>query len=78
MKETIKETNEIKKVFDVKLLKDGVEVQPDGVLKVKIPYEGITNPILIRRLDGTYEKIEYKMKADISHMKQMNWALYHH
>ncbi len=64
MKETIKETNEIKKVFDVKLLKDGVEIQPDGVLKVKIPYEGITNPILVRRLsDGTYEKIEYKTEG---------------
>ena len=64
MKEIIKETNEIKKVFDVKLLKDGVEIQPDGVLKVKIPYEGITNPILIRRLlDGTYEKIEYKIEG---------------
>ncbi|MCI9525244.1 MAG: hypothetical protein HFF01_09520, partial [Erysipelotrichaceae bacterium] len=64
MKEIIKETNEIKKVFDVKLLKDGVEIQPDGVLKVKIPYDGITNPILIRRLlDGTYEKIEYKIEG---------------
>ncbi|MCI9523526.1 MAG: hypothetical protein HFF01_00525, partial [Erysipelotrichaceae bacterium] len=62
-KDFIKETNEIKKVYDVKLLKDGVEVQPDGTIKVKIPYEGIKSPILIRRLeDGTYEQIDYKVE----------------
>ena len=47
-KETV-ETQEVKKVYDVKLLKDGVEVQPDGILKVKIPYENINNPILIKK-----------------------------
>ena len=62
-KDFINETNEIKKVFDVKLLKDGVEVQPDGILKVKIPYDGIQNPILMRKnANGTYEKIEYKIE----------------
>jgi len=62
-KDFINETNEIKKVFDVKLLKDGVEVQPDGILKVKIPYDGIQNPILMKKnANGTYEKIEYKIE----------------
>ena len=62
-KDFIKETNEAKKVFDVKLLKDGVEVQPDGILKVNIPYDGIKNPILIKKnANGTYEKIEYKIE----------------
>ena len=28
----------MKKVFDVKLFKDNVEVLPDGMLKIKIPY----------------------------------------
>lgn len=32
-KEYIEETQEVKKVYDVKLLKDGVEVQSDGTLK---------------------------------------------
>jgi len=62
-KEFIKEAAEVKKVYDVKLLKDGVEVQPDGILKVKIPYENINNPILIKKnTNGTYEKIEYKIE----------------
>ncbi len=62
-KDFVKETNEVKKVFDVKLLKDGVEVQPDGILKVKIPYDDIQNPILMRKnANGTYEKIEYKIE----------------
>ena len=61
-KEFIKETNEIKKVFDVKLLKDGVEIQPDGELKAKIPYDGIINSILIRKnANGTYERLQYKI-----------------
>ncbi len=64
-KDFIKETNEVKKVFDVKLLKDGVEVQPDGILKVNIPYDGIKNPILIKKnADGMYEKIEYKIEGN--------------
>ncbi len=62
-KEFIEEIQEVKKVYEVKLLKDDVEVQPDGILKVKIPYEGVKNPILIKRLkDGSYEKIEYKIE----------------
>ncbi len=64
-KDFIEETNEIKKVYDVKLLKDGVEVQPDGTLKVKIPYDGIKNPILIRKnASGTYERVEYKIEGN--------------
>ena len=60
-KEFIEETQEVKKVYDVKLFKDDVEVQPDGTLKIKIPYEGIKNPILIRKnANGEYERIEYK------------------
>ncbi|MCI9293097.1 MAG: hypothetical protein HFF02_07370, partial [Erysipelotrichaceae bacterium] len=60
-KEFIEETQEVKKVYDVKLFKDDVEVQPDGTLKIKIPYEGIKNPILIRKnANGEYERIEFK------------------
>ncbi len=62
-KEFTKDIAEVKKVVDVKLLKDGVEVQPDGIIKVKIPYEGIKNPILMKRsANGAYEKIEYKIE----------------
>ncbi len=62
-KEFIEEKQEVKKVYDVKLLKDGVEVKPDGMLKVKIPYEGINNPILIRKNNhGSYEKIHYTIE----------------
>ncbi len=62
-KEFIEEKQEVKKVYDVKLLKDGVEVKPDGMLKVKIPYEGINNPILIRKnTNGSYEKIHYTIE----------------
>ncbi len=62
-KEYIEEIQEVKKVYDVKLYKDDIEVQPDGILKIKIPYEGIKNPILIRKTtDGNYEKIEYTIE----------------
>ena len=62
-KEFIEEKQEVKKVYDVKLLKDGVEVKPDGMIKVKIPYEGINNPILIRKNNnGSYEKIHYTIE----------------
>ncbi len=64
-KDFIKETNEVKKVYDVKLYKDDVEVQPDGTLKVKIPYEGIKNPILLRKnAKGTYERIEFQIEGN--------------
>ena len=33
IKEFIKETQEVKKIYDVKLLKDNIEVQPNGTLK---------------------------------------------
>ncbi len=62
-KEFIEETQEVKKVYDVKLFKDDVEVQLDGTLKIKIPYEGIKNPILIRKnANGSYEKINYTIE----------------
>ncbi|MCI9293552.1 MAG: hypothetical protein HFF01_09290 [Erysipelotrichaceae bacterium] len=62
-KDFIKENQEVKKVFDVKLIKDNIEVQPDGILKVKIPYDKVTNPVLIRmNEDGTYERIDFKIE----------------
>ncbi len=65
IKEFIKETQEVKKIYDVKLLKDNIEVQPNGTLKIKIPYDSIKNPILFRKnANGTYEKIEYKMEGN--------------
>ena len=47
-------------VFDVKLLKNGKEIQPDGTLKVKIPVKAnIKNPsLLILNETGEYEKVE--------------------
>lgn len=58
----ISETQEVKAVYDVKLLENDVEVQPDGTLKVRIPIpEGITNPkLLIKRSNGTYETVTVK------------------
>ncbi|MCI9525234.1 MAG: hypothetical protein HFF01_09465, partial [Erysipelotrichaceae bacterium] len=62
-KDIIEEKQEVKKVFDVKLLKDNIEVQPDGTLKIKIPYDQISNPILIRKnANGTYEKINFTIE----------------
>lgn len=58
----IKETQEIKAVYDVKLFENDVEVQPDGTLKVRIPIpDGISNPkLMIKKSDGSYEIISAK------------------
>ena len=55
----IKEGQEVKQVFDIKLLENGIEVKPDGILKIRIPIANdIKNPTLIKqRADGSYEKI---------------------
>ena len=47
-------------VFDVKLLENGKEIEPDGILKVKIPVKSnIPNPsLLILNEAGEYEKVE--------------------
>ena len=47
-------------VFDVKLLENGIEIEPDGILKVKIPVKAnIQNPsLLILNEEGEYEKVE--------------------
>ncbi len=47
-------------VFDVKLLENGIEIEPDGILKVKIPVKSnIQNPsLLILNEAGEYEKVE--------------------
>lgn len=47
-------------VFDVKLLENGKEIEPDGILKVKIPVKSnIQNPsLLILNEAGEYEKVE--------------------
>ncbi len=46
-------------VFDVKLLKNGTEIQPEGILKVKLPVKSnIKNPgLLILNENGGYEKV---------------------
>ncbi len=62
VKEMIKD-QEVKKVFDVKLLKDNTEVQPDGELRVKIPYQEIKNPILLRKnANGDYERVNFTIE----------------
>ncbi|MCI9523714.1 MAG: hypothetical protein HFF01_01515, partial [Erysipelotrichaceae bacterium] len=63
-KDFISEEQEVKKVYEIKLFKDDVEVQPDGTLKVKIPYERIKNAMLVRKnAQGTYEKIDYTIEG---------------
>ena len=62
-KDIIEEKQEVKKVFDVKLFKDNIEVQPDGTLKIKIPYDEVKNPVLIRKnANGTYEKVNFTIE----------------
>ncbi len=60
--EFISEKQEVKKVYEVKLLENGVEVKPDGTLIIRIPIaEGYKNAILIRRNEvGEYEKVNAK------------------
>ena len=52
-------------VFDVKLLENGKEIEPDGILKVKIPVKAnIQNPsLLILNENGEYEKVEATFEA---------------
>ncbi|MCI8541623.1 MAG: hypothetical protein HFE67_08975, partial [Erysipelotrichaceae bacterium] len=59
MGESLLSQQEVKQVFEIKLLENGKEVQPDGTLKIKIPItEGMINAILVRQnKDGTYEKL---------------------
>ncbi len=47
-------------VFDVKLIENGKEIQPDGTIKVKIPIKSnIKNPnLLILNENGEYEKVD--------------------
>ena len=58
------EGQEVIQVFDVKLLENGKEIQPDGTLRVKIPVKsGIKNPSLyILNEAGEYEKVEAEFK----------------
>ncbi|MCI9312756.1 MAG: hypothetical protein HFE68_05260 [Erysipelotrichaceae bacterium] len=57
-------TQKVQRVFDVKLLQDGKEVEPDGTLKIRIPIsDDFVNAFLIRRnQDGSYEKIHAYME----------------
>ncbi|MCI8541108.1 MAG: hypothetical protein HFE67_06305, partial [Erysipelotrichaceae bacterium] len=63
-KELLSDKQEVKKVYDIKLLQDGKEVQPDETLKIKIPYtEEMANAILVRqKKDGTYEKLNVSIE----------------
>ncbi len=56
----IKEGQEVKQVYEIKLLENGIEVKPDGIWKIRIPIaDDIKNPTLIRqKKDGSYEKID--------------------
>lgn len=49
----------IKQVYEVSLLKDGIEVNADGQLSIKIPaIKGLKNPsLLIQLKDGSYKAI---------------------
>ena len=55
----IDKEQEIKQVFEIKLLENGIEVKPDGSLKIRIPIkEEYRNPTLIHLTEnGSYEKI---------------------
>lgn len=58
--ELIEEEREVKIVYEIKLLKNGTEVTPEGTLKIRIPIpEGAKNAALIRRKkEGGYEQIK--------------------
>ncbi|MCI8541615.1 MAG: hypothetical protein HFE67_08935, partial [Erysipelotrichaceae bacterium] len=60
MGDQIAETQEVKKVYDVKLLEDGKDIQPEGTLKIKIPIdENMINAYLVKlNENGKYERIE--------------------
>ena len=59
MGESLLSQQEVKQVFEIKLLENGKEIQPDGTLKIKIPItEEMVNAILVKQnKDGTYEKL---------------------
>lgn len=50
---------EIESVFEIDLLRDGVKVQPDGTLTIRIPVmDGLLNPsILLQKEDGNYQAV---------------------
>ncbi|MCI9313277.1 MAG: hypothetical protein HFE68_07985, partial [Erysipelotrichaceae bacterium] len=60
----IQEQQEVKQVFEIKLLENGTEIQPDGTLKIRIPIkDSYINAHLVRqKADGTYEPIEAVME----------------
>ncbi|MCI8541674.1 MAG: hypothetical protein HFE67_09235, partial [Erysipelotrichaceae bacterium] len=60
----IKNNEEVKQVFEIKLLENGIEIQPDGTLKIRIPIkDSYINAHLVRqKTDGTYESIEAVME----------------
>lgn len=59
MGEQLAKEQEVKIVYDVKLLENGEEIQPDGILRIKIPLpDGMINAKLIKQnADGSYEKL---------------------
>lgn len=58
----IDKTQEIKAVFDVRLLADDVEVEPNGILKVRIPIpEGIQNPKVLVKRNGSYQVFDVEI-----------------
>lgn len=60
IKDQIDDDQEIKVVYDVTLLKDQVETQPDGTLKVKIPVpEGMKHPkLLVKNAQGEFVLVD--------------------
>lgn len=60
----ISDQQEVKVVYDVKLLEEGVEIQPDGSITVRIPIpEGIENPkLFVKKANGVYEEVKTKVE----------------
>ncbi|MCI8541611.1 MAG: hypothetical protein HFE67_08910, partial [Erysipelotrichaceae bacterium] len=64
MGESLLSQQEVKQVFEIKLLENGKEIQPDGTLKIRIPFtEAMVNAILVKQnKDGTYEKLNVSIE----------------
>lgn len=55
---------EVKNIYDVSLWQDNTQVQPDGTVRVKVPYDNtLKNPkVIIELEDGTFKEVEARIE----------------
>lgn len=55
---------DIDNIFDVSLWNGNTQVQPDGTLRVKVPYDGtLKNPkVIVELADGTFKEVDAKIE----------------